>query len=737
MRGGPGHGPPPREYAAGLADDLLAATLLATRAPVVVCPAMHTEMWEHPAVQDNLATLRAPRGRRRPARGGRLAGGDSGAGRLADPAAHRRRVLAAARSRPASRPRRRAGAGDRRGHPRAHRPGALHHQPVLGQAGPRHRRRGGRRRGADGHAGHGVAARRPPRASAVRAGRDRGRDGAGGGRSPRRGRRRGGHGGRRGGLPPQAASPHQAARRPTVCPSSCSSRPPDILAELGRPAAARARCWSGSRPRPATRVERGTAKLAAKGVDLIVVNDVSAPGVGFRARHERRDHPRCRGGPHRRGDRRRASDGRRGGSMRSSVGVRRLTTRRAPPSRKEHAVTSYTFTSESVTEGHPDKMADQISDAVLDAILDEDPIEPGRLRDPAHHRPGRGGRRDHHHDLRRHPADRPRDGLRHRLRRRRVRLRRQHLRRASSRSTSSRPTSRQGVDTAFEVRHGEGGEDSSTPGRRRPGDDVRLRLRRDARPHAAADLAGPPAGAAPGRQVRRADVLPYLRPDGKTQVTVDYEDGRPGRARDRARSRPSTPRHRPRDAARARPRRARDQPAAARPSSTPTATAVLRQPDRALRARRPARRHRAHRPQDHRRHLRRHGPPRRRRLLGQGPLQGRPLRRLRRPLGGQERRRRRGRHDAARCRSPTPSAWPTRSRCWSRPSAPSGRPGHASPRPCDELFDLRPAAIIRDLDLRRPIYRKTAAYGHFGRSEKEFTWEATPRVDDLRRALGL
>ncbi len=43
-----------------------------------------------------------------------------------------------------------------------------------------------------------------------------------------------------------------------------------------------------------------------------------------------------------------------------------------------------------------------------------------------------------------------------------------------------------------------------------------------------------------------------------------------------------------------------------------------------------------------------------------------------------------------------------------------------------ELFDLRPAAIIRDLDLRRPIYRNTAAYGHFGRSEKDFTWEATP-----------
>ncbi len=54
-----------------------------------------------------------------------------------------------------------------------------------------------------------------------------------------------------------------------------------------------------------------------------------------------------------------------------------------------------------------------------------------------------------------------------------------------------------------------------------------------------------------------------------------------------------------------------------------------------------------------------------------------------------------------------------------------------------EIFDLRPAAIIRDLDLRRPIYKRTAAYGHFGRSEQDFTWESTPRVDDLRSALGL
>ena len=55
----------------------------------------------------------------------------------------------------------------------------------------------------------------------------------------------------------------------------------------------------------------------------------------------------------------------------------------------------------------------------------------------------------------------------------------------------------------------------------------------------------------------------------------------------------------------------------------------------------------------------------------------------------------------------------------------------------NEVFDLRPGAIIQELDLRRPIYRKTAAYGHFGRELPEFTWEKTDRVDQLRRAAGL
>ncbi|CFX77061.1 S-adenosylmethionine synthetase [Syntrophomonas zehnderi OL-4] len=52
-------------------------------------------------------------------------------------------------------------------------------------------------------------------------------------------------------------------------------------------------------------------------------------------------------------------------------------------------------------------------------------------------------------------------------------------------------------------------------------------------------------------------------------------------------------------------------------------------------------------------------------------------------------------------------------------------------------FDLRPAAIIKDLDLRRPIYKKTAAYGHFGRNEPEFTWEKTDKASAIRKSAGL
>ena len=84
------------DYRMGRSDDLLTATLIATRAPVLVAPAMHTEMWEHPAVQDNLMVLRDRGVNIVDPDSGRLAGGDIGHGRLAAPAsivAHAERVL--------------------------------------------------------------------------------------------------------------------------------------------------------------------------------------------------------------------------------------------------------------------------------------------------------------------------------------------------------------------------------------------------------------------------------------------------------------------------------------------------------------------------------------------------------------------------------------------------------------------------------------------------------------------
>ena len=142
-------------YAAGISDDLLTATLLATRAPVIVCPAMHTEMWEHPAVQANLVTLAGRGVRVVPPEEGRLAGGDVGAGRLAEPAT----IVAAVEDLLGGWP---AGTrhdldgrrvlDQRRRDAGADRPGAGHHQPVVGPPGLRPRRRRGRP-GRQGHAG--------------------------------------------------------------------------------------------------------------------------------------------------------------------------------------------------------------------------------------------------------------------------------------------------------------------------------------------------------------------------------------------------------------------------------------------------------------------------------------------------------------------------------------------------------------------------------------------------------
>ncbi|MHB1488330.1 MAG: bifunctional phosphopantothenoylcysteine decarboxylase/phosphopantothenate--cysteine ligase CoaBC [Acidimicrobiales bacterium] len=280
-------------YAAGISSDLLTATLLATRAPVVLCPAMHTEMWEHPAVADNLATLRR-RGVSmvEPGRG-RLAGGDAGVGRLADVTdimAAVTAALAASGSGGASRAA--AGGGD-------HGPGdgnLVGLNVLITAGGTREpidpvRFIGNRSSGKQGYALAGVAARRGAKvtlvttveracpaavdkvmvetAAEMEAAVAEHSDGAD--------------------IVVMAAAVADFRPTGTVSHKLDKSKgpppvvlepTPDILAGLGlrrRPG----QVLVGFAAETQDMRNRAANKLAEKGIDLIVANDVSVPGVGF------------------------------------------------------------------------------------------------------------------------------------------------------------------------------------------------------------------------------------------------------------------------------------------------------------------------------------------------------------------------------------------------------------------------------------------------------------------------
>jgi len=273
-------------YVAGISDGLLSATVLATRAPVMVCPAMHTEMWEHPAVQENVATLRRRGVYVVEPEAGRLAGGDVGAGRLADPAA----IVAAALSvlagegspaQPGA-PMRRADLAGRR--------------VVVSAGGTREpidpvRFISNRSSGKQGHA---VAQAAAERGAAVVLVTTAPKTAAAGvtvvpvetAAEMERAMLEHAAGAdvvvmaaAVADFRPKASSDTKLAKADGL-PELVLEPTPDILAELGR-RRPQGQVLVGFAAETHDMAERAAVKLAAKGLDLMVANDVSAPQVGF------------------------------------------------------------------------------------------------------------------------------------------------------------------------------------------------------------------------------------------------------------------------------------------------------------------------------------------------------------------------------------------------------------------------------------------------------------------------
>ena len=397
-------------------------------------------------------------------------------------------------------------------------------------------------------------------------------------------------------------------------------------------------------------------------------------------------------------------------------------------------MSSWTFTSESVTEGHPDKMADQISDAILDAMLTNDPMSrvacetlvttglaiiagevttsgyvdiPSIVRDTIK---GIG------YDRESYGYDGETVGV------------------MVSLDAQSSDIA-QGVDDSEEVRTGTSGEDILN--KQGAGDqgmmfgyacnetDVLMPLPIHVAHRMAERLA----------DVRKAGTVPYLRPDGKTQVTFDYEDGKPVRLRtvlistqhddgiDREDAiRPDLIEHVIRPVIPA--QFANDD---YQVLVNPTGRFVIGGP------------------------------------VGDAGLTGRKI--IVDTYGGM------ARHGGGAFSGKDPSKVDRSAAYAARWGAKNVVAAGAADR-CEvqvayaigvahpvsimvetfgtnnvdeekiaaavrEVFDLRPAAIARDLDLRKPRYKQTAAYGHFGRTGDAFTWERTDRVDALTSELGL
>jgi S-adenosylmethionine synthetase len=396
-------------------------------------------------------------------------------------------------------------------------------------------------------------------------------------------------------------------------------------------------------------------------------------------------------------------------------------------------VRAYTFTSESVTEGHPDKMADQISDAVLDALLAEDPesrvacetllttglcVVAGEITTKGYvdiPKLARDTIKEIGYDNALYGFDGGTCGV----------------------ITSIDPQSSdiaQGVDRSEETRAQGGRDQLDLQGAGDQGmmfgyacdeTDALMPLPIWVAHRMAERLS----------EVRKSGAVPYLRPDGKTQVTFDYEDGRPVRLRTVLVS--------------------------TQHAENVDRDTVIR-PDLIEQVIRPVI------PEqfagdDYAVHVNPTGE-----FVKGGPhadtgLTGRKI--IVDTYGGM------GRHGGGAFSGKDPSkvdrsaAYAARWVAKHVVAAGAARRcevqvayaiGMARPvsilvetfgtavvdeariaSAVEQVFDLRPAAIVRDLDLKRPIYRRTAAYGHFGRSGDGFTWESLSRLKEFSAAVGL
>ena len=397
-------------------------------------------------------------------------------------------------------------------------------------------------------------------------------------------------------------------------------------------------------------------------------------------------------------------------------------------------MSKYTFTSESVTEGHPDKMADQVSDAVLDAILAKDPdarvacetllttglcIVAGEISTEAYvdiPKIARDTIAGIGYDNAHFGFDSKTCGVMVTL-------------------DAQSPDIAQGVDKSEEVRKGKSGEDIlNSQGAGDQG--MMFGYACDE----TADLMPLPIWLAHRMaerltEVRKSGAIPYLRPDGKTQVTFDYENGKPVRLKTVLIS--------TQHGAEA------DRDTVIRPDLieqvirpvipaqfvndtyeifiNPTGKFVLGGPhaDTGLTGRKII--------VDTYGGMGRHGG---------GAFSGKDPSKVDRSAAY-----------AARWVAKHVVASGAATRCEVQVAYAIGvahpvsilvetfGTEKVSPDAIEaavrEVFDLRPAAIVRDLDLKRPIYKKTAAYGHFGRNLPEFTWEQLSRLDSLKAALKL